>query len=185
MAIGTQVDVSANAPPQAVILSPEHIELGYNVALLAGGCFWCLEPPYEKLNGVIEASVGYSGGKAERAHYYLVSNGGTNHLETVRLVYDPAIISYSELLDVYWKFIDPTDDEGQYDDRGSQYTTAIFYTSDGQKRVAEQSKIALAKARKDPRPIVTEILPAMPYYLAEERHQNFYEKRFARVKQVK
>lgn len=166
----------------AVTLSQQERKMGYKVALLAGGCFWCLEPPYENLAGVIDASVGYCGGSRKNADYYQVTGGGTKHLETVRVVYDPKKVTYNTLLDIFWKFIDPTDDEGQYDDRGSHYRTAIFYVGKEQQRVAEDSKKALTLSGKYSHPIATRILPAAPFYLAEERHQNFYQKRFSIAK---
>ncbi len=171
-------------PNEPIVLTAEQKNKGYKVALLGGGCFWCLEPAYEHLDGVIEASVGYSGGKKETANYYDVSGGSTNHLETVRIVYDPKRISYKALLDIYWRFIDPTDAEGQYDDRGTQYSTAIFYHDTHQKIIAENSRRTLATSGKYTQPIATKIIPAQPFYLAEERHQNFYEKRFPSSKTV-
>lgn len=149
------------------------------VALFAGGCFWCLEPHFEKLPGVVDASVGYCGGKKVNASYYQVSSGFTNHLETVRVIYDPDVVSYEQLLDIFWKSIDPTDADGQYDDRGPQYSTVIFYHDQQQKEIAEASKRRVAESGKYKKPIVTRIVPASPFYLAEERHQNFYEKQFS------
>ena len=169
---------------EEVVLSKKHKRSGYQVALFAGGCFWCLEPTFEHLDGVIEAQVGYSGGKKETAKYYEVANGSTEHLETVRVVYDPKILPYTKLLDIYWRFIDPSDDGGQYDDRGKQYTTAIFYLNPDQKHEAEQSKKLLADSGKYSKVIVTRIIPASPFYLGEERHQNFYEKRFPTTKTI-
>lgn len=170
---------NSDSQSSQILLTASQKQKGYKVALFAGGCFWCLEPPYEELDGVIEATVGYCGGSSETASYYKVSSGATNHLETVRLVYNPNVVSYTQLLDIYWRFIDPTDSEGQYDDRGPQYTTAIFYNDQSQKLAAEKSKSDLIASRKHEKLIVTAILPAVPFYLAEEKHQNFYEKRFS------
>lgn len=178
---GLSGETNASEPIQ---LSFEEQQKGLEVALFAGGCFWCLEPAFENLKGVTEASVGYCGGKAENASYYQVSSGGTDHLETVRIVYNPALVSYGQLLEIYWKYIDPTDGEGQFEDRGSHYTTAIFYHNEMQKLEAEHSKKTLAASGKYSQPIVTKILPARPFYLAEQRHQNFFEKKYSPVKRV-
>lgn len=150
----------------------------------AGGCFWCLEPPYENLMGVVDASVGYCGGTKETADYYKVGSGATDHLETVRVVYDPKQVTFKTLQDIYWKFIDPTDAEGQYDDRGLHYSTAIFYTDTVQRQAAEISKNALIESGKYQKTIVTEIIAARPFYRAEDKHQNFYEKRFSTSKTI-
>ncbi len=145
-------------------------------ALFAGGCFWCMEPPFEKLPGVISVVSGYTGGPEADPTYEQVSSGRTGHLEAVRVVYDPAKIGYAGLLEVFWRQIDPTDAGGQFADRGPQYRTAIFHADPEQQRLAEASRRELGASGRFPRPIVTEILPAGPFYPAEEYHQDYYKK---------
>jgi peptide methionine sulfoxide reductase msrA/msrB len=145
-------------------------------ATFAGGCFWCMEPPFEQLDGVVEVAAGYTGGTVENPTYEQVSSGKTGHYEAVQVVYDPKKVSYGELLEVFWRTIDPTDKGGQFADRGSQYYTAIFYHSDQQKATAEQSKRALAESGKFNKPIVTGILPAGTFYRAEGYHQDYHRK---------
>lgn len=145
-------------------------------AVFAGGCFWCMEPPFEKLEGVREVISGYTGGLKENPTYEEVSSGGTGHLEAVQVIYDPAKVSYSKLLDVFWRQIDPTDAGGQFVDRGAQYRSAIFYHSEEQRRLAEQSKEAIGQSgRFSKKPIVTEILPEGRFYRAEGYHQDYYK----------
>ena len=151
-------------------------------ATFAGGCFWCMETPFEKLDGVTEVISGYTGGKKVNPTYEEVSYGGTGHLESVQIIYDPSKITYSELLDVFWKQIDPTDPNGQFVDRGSQYRSAIFYHNDEQKGLAEKSKEELDKSGKFGKPIVTEIIMASAFYKAEEYHQDYYKKNPIRYK---
>lgn len=146
------------------------------VVTLAGGCFWCMEPPFVTLDGVEEIVAGYTGGEVEDPSYEEVSTGDTGHYEAVQIYYDPEEITFEELLDVYWKHIDPTDPGGQFADRGSQYRTAIFYRNREQKNTAEESKQALEKSGKFEDAIVTEILPFDEFYLAEGYHQDYYEK---------
>jgi peptide methionine sulfoxide reductase msrA/msrB len=145
-------------------------------ATFAGGCFWCMEEQFEKLKGVKEVISGYTGGHKKNPTYEEVSAGRTGHVEAVQVIYDPSQITYSELLDVFWKQIDPTDPDGQFADRGSQYRTVIFYHTDEQKSLAEKSKEGLQKSGRYGRPIVTEILPASPFYKAEEYHQGYYRR---------
>lgn len=145
-------------------------------ATFAGGCFWCMEHPFEKLKGVSEVISGYTGGRKEKPTYEEVSAGATLHFEAVRITYDPSKISYSELLDVFWRQIDPTNSGGQFADRGLQYRTAIFYHNEEQKRLAETSKEQLDKSGRFGEEIVTEIIKAAPFYKAEEYHQDFYKK---------
>src|SRR3972149_9329253 len=151
-------------------------------ATFAGGCFWCMEPPFEKLDGVTEVISGYTGGKKVNPTYEEVSYGGTGHLESVQIIYDPSKITYSELLDVFWKQIDPTDSNGQFVDRGSQYRSAIFYHNHEQKGLAEKSKEELDESGKFGKPIVTEIIMASAFYKAEEYHQDYYKKNPIRYK---
>jgi peptide methionine sulfoxide reductase msrA/msrB len=147
----------------------------YSKAIFAGGCFWCMEGPFEKEEGVVEVISGFSGGDKENPSYEEVSSGQTKHIESVQIVYDPEKISYQKLLEIYWRQIDPTDDGGQFVDRGSQYRSAIFYSNDKEKKLAEASKKALAESGKFEKPIVTEILPFKAFYPAEDYHQDYYK----------
>ena len=151
-------------------------------ATFAGGCFWCVESDFEKVDGVVEAISGYTGGDKPDPTYEEVSAGGTGHAEAVQVRYDPDKITYRELLDVFWRHVNPTDAGGQFVDRGSQYRTAIFYHDEEQKRIAEESKAALEKSGRFSRPIVTEIVPLGKFYPAEEYHQDYYEKNPIRYK---
>jgi peptide-methionine (S)-S-oxide reductase len=145
-------------------------------ATFAGGCFWCMVPPFEALDGVVTVTSGYTGGTKVNPTYEEVSAGGTGHAESVDIVYDPARISYEKLLDVFWHNVDPTTPDAQFCDHGHQYRTAIFYHDDTQRRLAEESKQALERSHKLPGPIVTEIVAAGPFYPAEEYHQDYYKK---------
>jgi peptide methionine sulfoxide reductase msrA/msrB len=151
-------------------------------ATFAGGCFWCMEPPFEKLEGVKEVISGYTGGTKVNPTYEEVSAGGTGHLEAVEVVYDPAKVTYEKLLDVFWKQINPTDAGGQFVDRGSSYKSAIFYHNEEQKKLAEQSKKKLEQSGRFDKPIVTEIRPAVPFYRAEDYHQDYWKKNPVRYK---
>jgi len=144
-------------------------------AIFAGGCFWCMEPPFEKLDGVVKVISGYTGGHKKNPTYEEVSSGTTGHLESVQVIYDPSKITYKKLLDVFWRQIDPTDPYGQFVDRGSQYRTAIFYYNDEQRKLAEESKEELQESGRFDKPIVTEILKASTFYPAEDYHQDFYK----------
>lgn len=148
----------------------------FEKATFAGGCFWCMEYPFEELNGVVEIITGYTGGEKKNPTYEDVSTGKTGHLEAVQITYDPSLITYSELLGVFWKQIDPTDAGGQFADRGEQYQTAIFYHSDEQKRLAEDSKKELQKSGIFQKTIVTKIIKSSEFYKAEEYHQRYYQK---------
>ena len=152
------------------------------VATFAGGCFWCVESGFEHIPGVIEAVSGYAGGHAKNPTYEQVSAGGTGHAESVQVHYNPSVISYDELLDAYWKMVNPTDNGGQFVDRGSQYRPIIFYTSEAEKQAAEQSRDRLAASGRFDKPIVTEIVPLKVFYRAEEYHQNYYKKNPLRYK---
>ncbi len=151
-------------------------------ATFAGGCFWCMEPPFEKLEGVKEVLSGYTGGKKLNPTYEEVSSGITGHLEAIEISYDPSVISYDKLLDVFWRNIDPTDAGGQFVDRGGQYRSAIFYHNEDQKKTAEASKQRLAKSGVFSKSIVTEILPVSTFFKAEEYHQDYYKKNPVRYK---
>ncbi|MGB5812282.1 MAG: peptide-methionine (S)-S-oxide reductase MsrA [Polyangiales bacterium] len=145
-------------------------------ATFAGGCFWCMEPPFEKLDGVVSVTSGYTGGKERNPTYKDVSYGRTSHLEAVQVAYDPTKVSYDYLVEVFWRQIDPTDDGGQFADRGKQYRTAIFVQSPAEKKVAEASKADLRKSGVFKKPIVTQIVEAGPFYAAEDYHQDYYKK---------
>jgi len=146
------------------------------IAIFAGGCFWCVEGDFEKVPGVVEAVSGYTGGTLPNPTYGQVSAGGTGHFESVRVKYDPAVIGYDGLLQAFWRMVDPTDSRGQFVDRGDQYGTAIFVLDEQQRQEAEQSKQALAEAARHQRPIVTPIRQAGVFYEAEEYHQDYYRK---------
>jgi peptide methionine sulfoxide reductase msrA/msrB len=145
-------------------------------ATFAGGCFWCMEPPFEKLPGVVSVTSGYTGGKEVAPSYEQVSAGRTGHVEAVEVRYDPSVISYEYLLKVFWRQIDPTDDGGQFADRGKQYRTAIFVYDQRQRELAEASKRDLEKSAVFKAPIVTPIRWAQPFYAAEDYHQDYYKK---------
>jgi len=144
-------------------------------AIFAGGCFWCIQPAFDKANGVIKTVVGYSGGTEPNPTYELVTSEKTNYRESIEVTYDPAKISYDQLLDIYWRQIDPTQADGQFTDIGPSYRAAIFYGSDDEKKLAEMSKGKLTQSGKFKKPIVTEILPAMRFYPAEGYHQKYYQ----------
>lgn len=152
------------------------------MATFAGGCFWCLESDLEKVKGVVEVISGYTGGHKENPTYKEVSSGGTGHVEAVQVLYNSAEVTYEELLDVFWKHVNPTDPDGQFGDRGPQYRTAIFYHNDEQKRLAEKSKEELAKSGRFDRPIITEIVKSSQFYKAEGYHQDYYKKNPVRYK---
>ncbi|MBI5047487.1 MAG: peptide-methionine (S)-S-oxide reductase MsrA [Deltaproteobacteria bacterium] len=151
-------------------------------ATFAGGCFWCMEPPFVSLKGVISVTVGYTGGHDKNPTYEEVSSGATGHTEAIEILYDPAQVAYSELLDVFWRNIDPTTANQQFVDIGTQYRTAIFYHNEDQKHMAEKSKTTLEKSGKFDKQIVTEIKPATTFYKAEDYHQKYYEKNPIRYK---
>ncbi len=145
-------------------------------ATFAGGCFWCLEADFEKIEGVLTVTSGYTGGTVEDPTYTQVSSGRTGHTEAVRVVYDPEVVTYDELLQVFWRNIDPTVTDRQFCDVGSQYRSGIFYHDEGQRAAAEQSKADLEADRPFPEPIVTEISAAGAFYPAEAYHQDYYKK---------
>ncbi len=151
-------------------------------ATFAGGCFWCMEPPYDKLDGVISTTSGYTGGTKAHPTYEEVSAGITGHAEAVEVLYDPRKVAYADLLEVFWRNIDPTTDDRQFCDKGRQYRTAIYYHNEEQGRLAEQSKQAVEQSKNFPGPILTEITAATAFYPAEEYHQDFYVKNPFRYK---
>jgi len=159
----------------AAAISPAQ-EKNFAKATFAGGCFWCMEAPFDELAGVISTTSGYSGGQQLNPTYEEVSSGETGHAEAVQIVYDSTQITYAQLLEVFWHNIDPLVVNRQFCDAGSQYRSAIFYHDEEQRRLAEASKQKLEQSRRFDRPIVTEIVPAAKFYRAEEYHQDFYKK---------
>ena len=151
-------------------------------ATFAGGCFWCVEEAFDKVEGVTSTVSGYIGGRTKNPTYKQVTAGGTGHAEAVQVTYDPAVVSYETLLNVFWHNIDPTDAGGQFCDRGDSYRSAIFYHGDSQKRLAEASKQALQQSKTFDGPVATEIVPATEFYSAEEYHQDYYQKNPLRYK---
>ena len=170
------VSAAGEEPAQA---APGH---GLAKATFAGGCFWCMEPPFDALPGVVSTTSGYTGGAKLNPTYEEVSEGGTGHAEAVEVVYDPAKIGYAELLDVFWRNVDPTVKDRQFCDIGHQYRTAIFYHGEEQRRLAEESRAALERDQAFPESIVTEITPAAVFYPAENYHQDYYRKNPVRYK---
>jgi peptide-methionine (S)-S-oxide reductase len=155
---------------------------GHAIATFAGGCFWCMEPPYDDLDGVISTTSGYTGGHKQNPTYEEVSTGTTGHTEAVQVVYDPKRISYERLLEVFWRNIDPVTPNAQFCDHGTQYRSGIFYHDAAQRRLADESKRALEASGRFKAPIVTEIVAAGTFYPAEEYHQDYYKKNPIRYK---
>jgi peptide methionine sulfoxide reductase msrA/msrB len=151
-------------------------------AVFAGGCFWCTESDFEKIPGVLSVVSGYTGGKSVNPTYEQVSAGGTGHVESIQVTFDPSKVTYQDLLDVFWRHVDPTDPGGQFVDRGSQYRSVIFYASEDQRLQAEVSKKTLANSGPFRKPIITEILPLGPFYPAEDYHQDYFKKNPIRYK---
>ena len=169
--------LAGSAPAETNAAAPAAATGGKTAtATFAGGCFWCMEPPFEKLDGVVSVTSGYTGGSKKNPTYEEVSAGGTGHAESIEVIYDPAKISYEKLLDVYWHNVDPVTPNAQFCDHGNQYRTAIFYHDEEQKKAAEKSKQALEASGKLGKPIVTEIVAATQFYPAEEYHQDYYKK---------
>jgi peptide-methionine (S)-S-oxide reductase len=153
---------------------------GQAKATFAGGCFWCMEPPYDELDGVVSTTSGYAGGRKKNPSYKQVSAGGTGHAEVVQVVYDPKKVSYEKLLQVFWRNVDPLVKDRQFCDWGDQYRTAIFYSNDAERRLAEASKQAVEK--KLGKTVYTQIVPLQEFYPAEEYHQDYYQKNPIRYK---
>lgn len=145
-------------------------------AIFAGGCFWCMQPPFDQAKGVVKTVVGYTGGSEADATYDKVSGHRTRHREAIQVSYDPTQISYDQLLDIFWRQINPTQANGQFHDLGLSYQAAVFYGNGEEKKAAEDSKDKLGKSGKFQQPVVTEILPVMNFYPAEEYHQKYYLK---------
>jgi peptide-methionine (S)-S-oxide reductase len=160
------------------VVAETHLEK----ATFAGGCFWCMEHPFDQIPGVVSVTVGYTGGQKKNPTYEEVSAGGTGHAESVQIIYDPAKVSYEKLLSVFWHNIDPTAKDRQFCDAGHQYRSAIFYHNEEQHRLALQSKEQLEKNKPFKEAIVTEIVPATEFYPAEEYHQHYYKKNPVRYK---
>lgn len=159
----------------------------HEVAIFAAGCFWCIQPPYDALKnqGVISTTVGYSGGFTENPTYEEVSSGHGGHREVIEVVFDPQKISYEKIIEVFWKNVDPFNPSGQFCDVGKQYTSAVYYTSEEQRKVAEKTKAAFNKNAHNKKGIFTEILAAKKFYKGEDYHQAFYEKNPVRYKAYK
>jgi peptide-methionine (S)-S-oxide reductase len=155
---------------------------GHAIATFAGGCFWCMEPPFDELDGVISTTSGYTGGRKQNPTYEEVSTGTTGHTEAVQVVYDPTRVTYERLLEVFWRNIDPVTANAQFCDHGTQYRSGIFTHDPTQRRLADESKRALEASGRFKAPIVTEIVAAGPFYPAEEYHQDYYKKNPVRYK---
>ncbi len=167
--------LSICAVPRSAAAEPAKAAARTATAIFAGGCFWCTESDFEKLPGVIKAVSGYTGGRVIRPSYEAVSAGGTGHAESVRVTYDPARVSYAQLVEFYWRTVDPTVRDQQFCDHGSQYRSAIFYATPAEKVIAEQSRDALLRRHAVP-VIYTQIVQAGPFYVAEDYHQDYYKK---------
>jgi methionine-S-sulfoxide reductase len=154
---------------------PMNTQNDIHIATFAGGCFWCMQPPFDNCTGVISTRVGYTGGHVSNPTYKQVCTGTTGHTEAVEVSYDPAKVSYDSLLAVFWRNIDPTDKNGQFADHGFQYRTVIFYHDDEQKEQAFRSKESLERSKKFKKPITVAIEPARPFYVAEDYHQKYYQ----------
>jgi len=161
---------SADAPSVAVSSAPDTLD----VAIFAGGCFWCVEEAFDGVEGVASTTSGFTGGHVEDPTYEQVTGGATGHLEAVRIVYDPSVVPYERLLDVFWRNVDPTDAGGQFCDRGPSYRTAIFVHDGEQRRIAEASKARLEQTKPFKERIVTPILEAEPFWPADAGHQNYH-----------
>ena len=160
-------------------------ETGLKKATFAGGCFWCVESDFEKVEGVVDVVSGYTGGETENPTYQEVSGGGSGHVEAVQVIYEPEKVSYKQLLEVFWRHVDPTDNGGQFVDRGRQYRTAVFYEDEEQKRIAEESREAVNRSGRFEKPVVTEIIKLNKFFPAEEYHQGFYKKDPMRYRQYR
>ena len=168
--------------PLFLMNSPTAAADRYEKATFAGGCFWCMESPFELSDGIIEVIAGYTGGKISNPSYAAVSTGRTGHAEAVQITFDPQKISYGDLLNIYWRQIDPTDSGGQFVDRGNQYRPAIFYHNENQRRQAENALQQLERSGRFNKPLSVEIMPATEFYAAEDYHQNYHRKNPVRYK---
>jgi peptide methionine sulfoxide reductase msrA/msrB len=161
----------ADDPPAKIVAPP-----GAASAVFSGGCFWCIQPPFDQAKGVLKTYVGYTGGTMENPTYEDVSSGSTGHRESIEVFYDPTKITYPQLIDIFWRNINPTQADGQFYDTGSQYTTAIYYANDKEKQEATASKAALDKSGKFSAPVATKVLPLGKFWPAEEHHQEYSHK---------
>jgi peptide-methionine (S)-S-oxide reductase len=168
--------------PLLLVTTPATAQTALAKATFAGGCFWCMEPPFDKLEGVVSTTSGYTGGQQKNPTYEQVSAGRTGHTEAVQVVYDPNKVSYEKLLEVFWRNVDPLDPKGQFCDKGNQYRTGIFYHDEKQRELAEASKRGLEKSGRLKSPIVTQIVAASEFYPAEAYHQDYYQKNPVRYK---
>lgn len=168
---------------QNPISTEPHSDL--QIATLAGGCFWCMVPPFENLEGVKEVVSGYTGGHLQNPTYEEVTTGQTGHVEAIQILFDPKLISYTDVLNVFWENIDPTDENGQFVDQGSQYITAIFCHSEEQKIQALRSKKSLEESGRFQKPIATKVVPAQEFFSAEGYHQSYYRKSPNQYKQYR
>lgn len=171
-ALGCSDGGSFETGGKKIMVNPENVK----TATLAGGCFWCMEPPFEKLDGILDVKAGYAEGTVANPTYEEVSSGTTGHYEAIQLLYDSSKLSYEKILDVFWRQIDPTDSGGSFVDRGSQYKTAVFYHDEEQKKIAEKSKDELANSGRFDKLIATEIRKLDVFYEAENYHQDYYKK---------
>jgi peptide methionine sulfoxide reductase msrA/msrB len=172
----SKTEQKTNDQPQEMKTEAVKLTGDEEVATLAGGCFWCMQAPFEKVQGVIKVVAGYAGGNEPNPTYEEVSSGKTKYRESIQVYFDPQVISFSEILEVYWRQFDPTDEGGSFHDRGHQYTSAIFYHDDKQEEVAEQSKKELSKSGIFDKSVVTPIIKYSTFYPAEEYHQDYYKK---------
>lgn len=184
-ALGALVALAFAGTAMAQTARPAAPAAGQAVATFAGGCFWCMEEAYEKVAGVTSVVSGFMGGKTPNPTYKQVSGGDTGHAEVVQVTYDPAKVTYQQLVDWFWVNIDPTDAAGQFCDKGSEYRSAIFFHDETQKRIADASKEKLAASGKFKQPITTEITAAGPFYPAEDYHQGYHKKNAARYQYYK
>ena len=175
-ALALAFGLAGAAPADEPTKRAEPPPAGLAVATFAAGCFWCVEPPFDKTEGVVSTTSGYTGGTLAGATYRQVGAGGTGHTEAVRVVFDPAKVTYDKLLDVYWKNVDPLDGGGQFCDRGPEYRPAIFVHDEEQRRAAEASKAALAGSGRFKQPIAVSVEPAKEFWVAEDYHQDYYLK---------
>ena len=177
--VGDAREAGAAAPaPAGPVAAGQQLD----TAVFGGGCFWCMEPPFDVLPGVRSTTSGYTGGTVPNPTYEQVSAGGTGHVEVVRVIYEPSRVSYARLLDVFWRNVDPLTANRQFCDGGDQYRSAIFALDPAQRRAADSSKAALARSGRWDEPIVTEVADAAPFYEAEAYHQDYYEKNPLRYK---
>ncbi|CAN5739979.1 peptide-methionine (S)-S-oxide reductase MsrA [soil metagenome] len=185
IAIVALLTVACSGDSEAQVRQSARTAAPLDTATFGGGCFWCVEEAFDEVEGVVSTTSGYTGGRVANPTYEQVSAGRTGHVEVVRVVYDPSKVSYGELLDVFWRNVDPLTPNRQFCDAGAQYRSAIFYENAEQRRLAEASKEALERSGRFQQPIVTEVVAASRFYPAEEYHQNYYQKNPLRYKYYK